>query len=88
MPKIEAKKSFRRPYHGKNRLKWEYQCSNCKRWFPDKETQMDHIKPVGKLTCAEDLPIFVERLFCEAEGWRCLCKGCHQVITNFERKTK
>jgi hypothetical protein len=35
-----------------------------------------------------DLPGFVERMFCEVEGFQLLCKGCHQTKTNEERKAR
>jgi 5-methylcytosine-specific restriction endonuclease McrA len=85
-PKIEAKREARRNYKGANkRQKFEYQCAICKGWFPDKEVEMDHIVPAGRLSCKEDLPGFVERLFVGKSGFRCLCKECHREVTNEER---
>src|SRR3989304_4361220 len=73
-----AKKAVRRPYRGMNkRLKFEYQCNVCKNWFPEKEINVDHIIPVGTLTCAADLPGFVTRLFCDQDNFQCLCSICH-----------
>jgi 5-methylcytosine-specific restriction endonuclease McrA len=81
-----AKLAARRDNQSDNpRLKFEYQCAVCTNWFPEKQTIIDHIIPAGTLTCADDLPSFVERLFCEQEGLRCLCKECHQKITNLQR---
>jgi len=67
------------------RLKWEYQCANCKDWFPSKETEVNHIEGAGSLRCAEDLPQFVERLFAE-KGYECLCKPCHKKVTESQKK--
>jgi 5-methylcytosine-specific restriction endonuclease McrA len=53
-----------------------------------KETQVDHIIPTGPLKDFSDLPGFVERLFCEADGLRILCDGCHQKKTNAEREAR
>ena len=73
-----VKRKARRAYHGSNRKrKWEYQCKKCRKWFADKEVQVDHIVPAGKLTSFEDLSGFARRLFCEAEGLQVLCKQCH-----------
>jgi len=48
-----------------------------------KEIQVDHVEPCGSLKTFEDLPGFVRRLFCEADGLQVLCKAnCHR------RKTK
>lgn len=89
-PITQCKNNARRPYTGANkRQKWEYQCAKCKKWFDGKKTVVDHITPAGTLTCAEDLPKFVEGLFCEAENLQCLCKGCHDKKTiEDNKKTK
>lgn len=81
-PNYQARHAARRPYSGsvKNQ-KWEYECAMCKKWFPMKGTQLDHINPCGPLRSADDIKGFVERLFCEASGLRVLCKPCHHTIT-------
>ena len=61
------------------RLKWEFQCATCKGWRPAKEVEVDHIVPCGSLKTFDDLRGFTERLFCESEGLRVLCKTCHQL---------
>ncbi len=83
-PISEAKRLARRKYRGPNhRQKWEYQCAECKNWFSDKEIAVDHIVECGSLSKAEDLPVFVERLFCEVEGLQILCKDiCHKKKTD------
>lgn len=76
----------RRPYKGTNkRQKFEYQCNKCKQWFPDKQVQVDHIVPAGRLAAFSDLPGFVERLFIEEDGLQVLCGGCHDIKTKEER---
>jgi len=91
-PITDCKMSARRKYKGLNkRLKWEYQCNNCKNYFPDKKIQVDHITPAGSLNSFEDLPSFVKNLFCEKEGLQVLCSTCHDIKTKKEiklRKTK
>lgn len=85
-PILNAKLDARRKYKGTNkRQKWEYQCNICKKWFMEKETQIDHIIPVGSLKCSDDLKGFIERLTPE-EGFQLLCKSCHKIKTNEERK--
>jgi hypothetical protein len=86
-PIAECKKAARRPYKGPNkRMKWEFLCANCGLYHPDKNTVVDHIIPAGQLNSFEDLPEFCRKLFCEIEGLQCLCKACHQLKTNEERK--
>ena len=87
--KYQVLTSRRRSYSGANkRQKFEYQCAICEDWRMQKNIQVDHIIPCGSLNCYEDLPGFVERLFCEAEGMRILCKECHKKVTNEEMKRK
>lgn len=84
-----CKQNARRNYKGPNkRQKYEYQCNHCKKWFADKNINVDHITPAGTLTCANDLPGFVERLFCEVEGLQVLCSGCHNIKTQNEKSRK
>lgn len=80
-----AKQRAKRAYKGTNkRQKFEYQCNMCKNWFPEKDINVDHIIPAGTLLSAQDLPGFVERLFCEVEGLQVLCSKCHDLKTKNE----
>lgn len=75
--------AVKRPNESSNkRMKWEYQCAECGDWFPRKEVQVDHIIACGSLKTYEDLPGFVERLFCEPNDLAVLCRKCHQDKTN------
>jgi len=62
-----------------------YVCAHCDGWFGSSQVEVDHIVPAGSLKTFDDLPAFVERMFCEAEGFQILCKECHQVKTNAEK---
>lgn len=70
------------------RIKYEYQCSKCSNWFPDKEIEVDHYEQPGSLRNSDDLKGFVERLFCEKEGFRILCETCHRENTNLQIKRR
>lgn len=83
--KFEAMNRDRRAVTGK-RHKWEYQCAECQEWFMQKEIQVDHINPAGSLKEYDDLPSFVERLFCEEDNLQVLCKPCHKLKTAKERE--
>lgn len=88
-PITQCKMKARRPYKGAlKRQKWEYQCNHCKKWFPDKAVNVDHIIPAGSLNSAKDLPGFVERLFIEIDGLQVLCSSCHNVKTQKEKNGK
>ena len=86
--KYQVKDAARRPKpKGKaGRHHFEYKCNKCKKWFQGKEVEVDHITPAGSLKTFEDLPGFVERLFCEPEQLQVLCKPCHRMKTNEEKK--
>lgn len=85
----EAKRACRRPYTGENkRVKWEYQCAACKNWFFDKQTQVDHIVPAGKLRSFDDLSAFAKRLlFVTPDQLQVLCLPCHQTKSTEERRS-
>ena len=86
-PVTQCKLNAKRPYKGSNkRQKFEYQCNKCKKWFPDKQINIDHILPAGELNKANDLPGFVERLFVEESGLQCLCTNCHNEKTKQEKE--
>ena len=88
-PITQCKMNSRRAYKGPlKRQKFEYQCNECNNWFPEKKINVDHIIPAGSLNCANDLPGFVERLFCEAEHLQVLCESCHDVKTKEEKNGK
>jgi 5-methylcytosine-specific restriction endonuclease McrA len=88
-PITECKQKSRRPYTGPNkRLKFEYQCNECKGWYPEKQINVDHIIPAGTLTCSSDLAGFIERLFCEVDNLQVLCSVCHNKKTTDERNGK
>jgi len=85
-PITQCKMSNRRVYKGPlKRQKFEYQCAECSQWFPEKKINVDHITPAGSLRCADDLPGFVERLFCEIDNLQILCSTCHNVKTQNEK---
>lgn len=85
-PIAQCKAKSKRAYKGPlKRQKFEYQCNDCKGWFPDKLVNVDHIFPAGTLKCADDLPAFVERLFCEEDNLQVLCSKCHNRKTQNEK---
>lgn len=84
-----CKANAKRDYKGPNkRQKFEYQCNECKAFFPEKKINVDHKVPAGSLNTKEDLPGFVERLFCEVEDLQVLCETCHNIKTQLEKKKK
>lgn len=88
-PISECKAKTKRTYKGPiKRQKFEYQCNQCKNWYPDKQVNVDHICPAGSLNSAQDLPGFIERLFCEVDNLQLLCECCHNIKTKQEKDDK
>lgn len=73
---------------GQAKHQTRYKCAVCHEQFMDKDIEVDHIIPAGSLKCKEDLPDFVDRMFCSAEHLRVVCKPCHKEITAAERAKK
>jgi len=84
-----CKLNARRDFKGvSRRQKYEYQCKKCKTWTTEKNINVDHIIGAGALNCAQDLPGFVERLFCEQDNLQVLCVSCHDAKTLKEKQAK
>ncbi len=63
------------------RMAKHYECSHCKKLFPQKEIEINHIVPVVPITGFDDWGSVIERMFCEIEGLEALCKTCHSDCT-------
>lgn len=88
-PRNQSKHLAKRKYTGSNkRQKFEYKCNKCKRWFRGDEVEIDHIHGISPLQKLEDLPKFVDTLFCAVEDFQVLCKGCHGGKTKKRKKEK
>lgn len=85
-PITQVKLASRRKYKGPNkRQQYEYLCASCNQYFPEKKINVDHKVPAGSLNCSQDLPGFVERLFCESDNLQVLCETCHDQKTQAEK---
>ena len=66
-----------------------YKCAICDASFIAKDVQVDHINPVVGYQGFTSWDDFIDRLFCESDNLRVLCKPCHKTITlseNSERR--
>lgn len=63
----------------------KYECAECHDLFGPKEVALDHTFPVVDpkvgFTTWDD---YINRLFCEAEGFQVLCHPCHDAKTLIE----
>lgn len=86
----EALKLASRPSQSKNkRLKTEYICAHCSKWFKRADVQIDHIVECGSLKGWNDIVPFIKRLSIEdINGYQVLCKKCHLVKTKAYKESK
>lgn len=66
-----------------------YTCNECKREYPAKEVNVDHVLPVVDPHIGfVSWDIFIERLFCEKNNLQILCSSCHTKKTRIEREVR
>ena len=91
-PKYETLKDAfetRKVNKASGKLANHYKCANCKKLFTTTNVQEDHINPiVDPVVGFVSWDSFVERLFCPAENLQVLCKPCHEIKTQAERKIR
>ena len=64
----------------------QYVCALCQRVAGNKDTHMDHVVPVvDPVRGFVDWNQFIDRLFVEVDGYRCLCSECHADVTAKQR---
>jgi hypothetical protein len=73
-----------RPSQSENKkLKKEYQCNKCKKWFKRADVQIDHIEECGSLLSYDDIVPFLKRLTVEdVNAYQILCKQHHKEKTS------
>ncbi len=77
---------------GRHRI--EHQCAHCLAWHPKKTKQnkfgieLDHIKPIGGLSCFSKLEQWIVNAFVEIKDYQKLCTTCHAEKTRGERNVR
>jgi hypothetical protein len=85
-PAVAALHAARLPCKGPNGQKWAYLCHDCRKTFPRKQVQIDHVTPCGALTDFAHIGEFIRRLTPEnVDAYAVRCLPCHQIKTNAER---
>lgn len=82
-PRSLALERARQPYSGPNKAqKWVFQCAMCLKRFKAKEVEVDHFPhDAGSIRSIEDVGPFANRLYCEVDNLRVVCKPCHKIHT-------
>ena len=71
------------------RLAQHFKCAACKKDFPAKDVNVDHIAPVvDPKQGFVSWDVYIERLYCEKENFQILCKECHTIKTKKEKKSR
>ena len=84
---IALEQASRKSESENKRLKKEYHCAKCKKWFKRTDVQIDHIEECGTLKSYSDIALFLTKLTIEdPNGFQILCKPCHLKKTK-EGKT-
>lgn len=91
-PKYETlneAKTEKRINNKSGRLAQHFQCAACKKDFPAKDVQCDHVLPVvDPKQGFVSWDVYIERLYCEKENFQILCRDCHKIKTQKEKKTR
>lgn len=79
-----------RPSQSSNkRIKREYQCAYCYKWFKRADVEIDHIEECGSLQCYDDIVPFIKKLTKEdINSYQILCKEDHRNKTNMYKEIK
>ena len=89
-PRGNAKKRYKVKVgeYGTGRAKYGYKCAACEGIFKSGDVKMDHIDPAVPLDGWQGFDVFIERMFCDEDGFQCLCSGCHDEKTGIEREER
>ncbi len=86
---LALEKASRKSQSENKRIKKEFQCNHCKKWFKRADVQIDHIVECGSLRTYADITPFLQRLTLEdPNGFQVLCKCCHTVKTKESKECK
>lgn len=67
----------------------QYKCAMCGMIFPRKQVQLDHKNPIiDPAVGFVSWDSYIERLFCEVDGYQVLDLTCHKIKTDEERAVK
>ena len=86
---LNAAKTEKKVNAKTGRIAQHYKCAVCLSTFPAKDVQVDHIDPVVCLKKGfVDWDTYIKRMYVAADGLQVLCKPCHLIKSNEERKQR
>lgn len=65
-----------------------YKCASCKKEFPTKEVEVDHIKPIIPIEGFTSWDITIDNLYCDKTNLQVLCLKCHEKKTKIENEER
>lgn len=66
-----------------------FTCNDCNEdSLLQKDINVDHIIPIGSFKALDEIQDFVRRVYCDYSNLQILCKDCHKIKTDRERKGK
>lgn len=80
---LNAAKTTKKVNKKTKRIAQHFKCASCKKEFPQKEVQVDHIVPVAANATTWDE--YINNLFCDSHNLQVLCIGCHKKKTAKEK---
>ena len=71
------------------RIKKEYKCSQCLKWYKRAAVEIHHTEECGSLNSYEDIVPFIKRLTKEdPSAYQIVCVPCHKKLTKKYLKSK
>ena len=86
---LKEAKTQKKINESSGRLAQHYKCAKCKKDFPMTQVQVDHIEPVVDVKKGfVDWNTYISRMYCAIENLQVLCKPCHKIKSDKERKLR
>ena len=68
------------------RIAQHFKCQSCRKDFPAKMVEVDHITPIVGIRGFTTWDDFITGLYCEKSNLQVLCKPCHLLKSKKEKK--
>lgn len=70
------------------RMAKHFKCNRCKKHFPQKEVEVNHIVPVVPITGFDSWDEVIKRMYCSKDLLEVVCIACHREISKMEREER